>query len=327
MLKIKYLTTDNQIQPVSKEVFENNIDYYLSTCVWIDIIATETIDKSLINFLESTLNLNPLVIKDAFRKRHPPKIEFFENYIFMLYRGISQAGEKLDFEHQQMAFFISDKMLITIHSGQSLGIKKVIESDDIFKLIQNPMALAIKILHNSSSIYLEHILNFENELSIKEDQLEDTSKSEMALAELSIYRSRLIKLKRVFNYHHSLSNQLKSHRKNTIEFDIENCNHLIIDLDDLFERLYSLTQMQYDICGGMIDGYISIASHQLNMTMRVLTVVTAIFVPLSFLAGLYGMNFEYIPELKYNNAYFILLGFMCCIALFLVFLFKNKKWF
>ena len=70
----------------------------------------------------------------------------------------------------------------------------------------------------------------------------------------------------------------------------------------------------------------SVTSHQLNATMRVLTVITALFVPLTFLAGIYGMNFEYIPELKADNGYFILLGVMAVVSVVLLMVFKKKRW-
>ncbi|WP_304440923.1 CorA family divalent cation transporter, partial [Oleiphilus sp. HI0132] len=78
--------------------------------------------------------------------------------------------------------------------------------------------------------------------------------------------------------------------------------------------------------GDLIDGYLSISAHQLNETMRVLTVITAVFVPLSFLAGLYGMNFDYIPELKVENGYFYLLAIMLSLSTGLVYWFKRKRW-
>jgi magnesium transporter len=84
--------------------------------------------------------------------------------------------------------------------------------------------------------------------------------------------------------------------------------------------------MYYDICGDLINGYMSVTSHQLNATMRVLTVITALFVPLTFLAGIYGMNFEYIPELKFEHGYFTLLGVMSVISVGLIALFKKKRW-
>jgi magnesium transporter len=76
----------------------------------------------------------------------------------------------------------------------------------------------------------------------------------------------------------------------------------------------------------LIDGHISLTSHKLNETMRILTVVTAIFVPLGFLAGLYGMNFVNIPELHHPNGYFFLVGFMAFIAVALVIIFKRNRW-
>ena len=76
----------------------------------------------------------------------------------------------------------------------------------------------------------------------------------------------------------------------------------------------------------LADGYLSVASHRLNQIMKVLTVVMAIFVPLSFLAGIYGMNFENMPELQSQSGYFILLGLMLAIAVGLLTLFYRKKW-
>ena len=74
------------------------------------------------------------------------------------------------------------------------------------------------------------------------------------------------------------------------------------------------------------DGYISVASHRINQIMKVLTVVMAIFVLLSFLAGIYGMNFENMPELYSQSGYFILLGFMLAIVVVLLTIFYRKKW-
>ena len=102
--------------------------------------------------------------------------------------------------------------------------------------------------------------------------------------------------------------------------------HTVTDLRERLDRLQSLSQMYYDICGDLINGYMSVTSHQLNATMRVLTVITALFVPLTFLAGIYGMNFEYIPELKADNGYFILLGVMAVVSVVLLIVFKKKRW-
>ena len=75
-----------------------------------------------------------------------------------------------------------------------------------------------------------------------------------------------------------------------------------------------------------MEGYISMSSHSLNHTMKVLTIISAMFVPLTFLAGIYGMNFEYMPELSIRYAYFVLLGVMAVIMVSMLVVFRRIKW-
>ena len=176
---------------------------------------------------------------------------------------------------------------------------------------------------------LDEIATLKGELPMEVTDLEDALQingNDKMMAELVTFRSRLVKLRRIFNYHKSISQGLSSDQASRSPYVTKDNAHEIIDLQDIFERLFSLSQMHYDICGDLLDGYLSISSHQLNVTMRVLTVITAVFVPLSFLAGLYGMNFDSIPELHWEYGYFILLGVMFTLAVGLIYIFKRKNW-
>ena len=84
--------------------------------------------------------------------------------------------------------------------------------------------------------------------------------------------------------------------------------------------------MYYEICGDLVEGHISLSSHRLNNTMKILTLLNAIFVPLSFLAGLYGMNFDNMPELHHPAGYFIVLGLMATIATGMLLMFRRIRW-
>ncbi len=291
--------------------------------IWIDIQST---DKKLMEAMLLELNCHPLAIKDALRDRHPPKIEMFKEQLFVLYRGIRSVTDHLDFAYQPIAFFISERCLITVHPERSLGIISLLEQDDFHHFLMQPLTLALQIMHSSAAVYLENILGFETLLSEKEDQIYSRG-NDLLLAELASYKAKLIKVRRVFNYHENITAELKAFRDEEIDISIHDSEHHLNDLHDRFERLHSLTQMHYEICSDMIESYISISSHQLNVTMRILTVITAIFVPLSFLAGLYGMNFEYIPELGFKYGYFILLLVMLFTAGGLIYVFKRKHWF
>lgn len=118
------------------------------------------------------------------------------------------------------------------------------------------------------------------------------------MKELVSYRSRLRILRRVFDYHKPLTENLMNSTQVYRRINREKDRHECRDLYERCERLYSFCNMYYEICGDLVDGYISLTSHRLNNTMKVLTIITAIFVPLSFLAGVYGMNFENMPELS-----------------------------
>lgn len=293
--------------------------------LWLDI-QSESLSDSRVSKLLEEMNCHPLAILDALRKRHPPKVELFEDHFFILYRGMSEVRSHINFDHQQIAFFVGKNYLITLHPRTSLGIEKELARgwDNLKKF--SPMTLALSIIHYSAGIYLEQILSFEDELADIEEVLY-SERSEAALLDLASYKASLIKLKRVFNYHDAMFRQFKHWDNDELPMDCAPFLHRINDVAERLERIHSLTQMYYDICGDMIDSYISITSHQMNITMRVLTVVTVIFVPLTFIAGIYGMNFENIPELHYRYGYFIVVAVMLFMSITMVMIFKKKKWF
>jgi magnesium transporter len=146
------------------------------------------------------------------------------------------------------------------------------------------------------------------------------------MKELVSYRSRLRKLRRIFNYHERLSSQILQNGSVHLGSGNDESYHVRRDLYDRCERLASLCNMYYEICGDLVEGYISVSSHHLNNTMKVLTIITAIFVPLGFLAGLYGMNFENMPELGWKYAYFALLGVMAALAATMLLVFRRIRW-
>ena len=291
--------------------------------LWIDL---EGLDKDKEKKMLEDLGCHRLAIQDAQRERHPPKVELFNDYIFLLYRGFVAHDDNLNFEHLQISMFIGQRILITCHPKSSIAINSLFNLESEKHLKRSPIHLALMVFHSSCGNYLKQLFSFEAKLEKIEDQFQLSGNDQM-MREITSYRSQLVKIRRTFNYHLAIGNSL-----NTFLEDDETSLitvreiHTVNDLRERLDRLLSLSQMYYDICGDLIDGYMSITSHQLNATMRILTVITALFVPLTFLAGIYGMNFEYIPELKAQNGYFILLGVMLTVSVVLVALFKRKKW-
>jgi magnesium transporter len=293
------------------------------TTLWIDLDNVELEEEKRIL---TQFNCHPLAISDALRERHPPKIELFNDYIFMLYRGIIANDDGLRFAHLQISMFIGKRVLITRHPESSLAINELFTESSEKYLKRSPVHLALRLFHSSCGYYLKEMFSFEAELEKIEDDFQSSGNDKM-MKQITSYRSQLVKIRRTFNYHVNMGERLKAYVDDEdTDLITDKEIHTVNDLRERLDRLLSLSQMYYDICGDLINGYMSITSHQLNATMRVLTVITALFVPLTFLAGIYGMNFEYIPELKAANGYFILLGVMAVVSVALLIIFKKKRW-
>lgn len=316
-----YDRTNNEITAGGKEllsVWDNDGD----TCLWLDIEA-EAGDAEAGTLMEA-FGLHPLAIQDAQRGRHPPKLEGYDDFTFVLLKGLSTEATGLKLVTIQLAVFISERFLLTRRTGSSPSTDTLYDrARDAVKLFsQGPAALAVRLFRLMVDRYLKVLLALEPRLEgIEEDIMRKPD--DALLAEILNYKTELKKFRRVFLYHQQIFHELRSARFPAIGTQRE---HEIIDVYEQQERAGSLAGLYYELASDLADGYISVTSHHLNQIMKVLTVVMSIFVPLSFLAGIYGMNFENMPELHSRSGYFILLGIMITIVVVLLTLFRRKRW-
>jgi magnesium transporter len=290
--------------------------------VWIDMHGVETKEETS---LLTALGCHPLAIQDAQRTRRPPKIEQFEQFTFILYRGFSSSKPQLDIETMALAGFLGENILITRRVSHSYAIQALSNSAQLANYLRSPSLLFTKIMNTSAQKFTDAILDAEDEISELEDEMLANSSDDL-MNRLILLKSHLRKIQRVQSYHAKLTKQMMDESFLFIDTTQDEIKHSLRDVHDKFERLESLTAMYYDLCGDLIEGYISLSSHRLNRTMQILTVVSAIFVPLTFVAGIYGMNFEYIPELSFKYGYFVLWGAMVAMASGLLFVFKRIRW-
>lgn len=292
------------------------------TLVWADF-SGETLDQQKQILIEK-FGLHPMAIQDAQRERHPPKLEAFDDHTFILLKGLGKEMVEFEFETIQIAIFVGRRFLVTRHSDHSPSIEKLrseIEQSQN-KFSDGIDVLALRLARIIVDRYLNKLLTLESRLEELEHKM-NTEPSDRMLSELTGYKTNLRKFRRVFLYHVQIFSQLASK-----PFPGISASH-IHEINDVYEnqeRANSLATLYYELCSDLIEGYISLASHRLNNIIKILTIITAIFVPLSFLAGIYGMNFEYMPELHSRAGYFILLSVMGFIVAFLLFLFRKMRW-
>ncbi|KIE22087.1 hypothetical protein SE23_07740 [Vibrio sinaloensis] len=319
MLKAFYLK-DDQLTEGGQELIEQ---WRLQGGqIWIDLYKEPLKEEEA---LLLNLGCHPLAIQDAQRDRRPPKVEEFENYTFILYRGFSNVEAHLDIKTMALGCFVGENILITRRVEHSFGIEALAKHRSLSKYLRSPSLMLSKIMNASAQRYTDAVLEAEDEISDLEDGMLTQSNDDL-MHRLILLKSHLRKIHRIQSYHVKLVDQLMTEEFTYINIEDADIKHSLRDVFDKFDRLESLTSMYYDLCGDLIEGYISLSSHQLNKTMQLLTVVSAIFVPLTFVAGIYGMNFEYIPELTFKHGYFMLWGVMAIMATSLLYVFRRKRW-
>lgn len=290
--------------------------------IWLDLDGCQPVDEK--QLLLDKFHVHPLAVSDALNARHPPKFEVFDSYTFILLKGLSDHTENLEYSTLQLAMLCGDNFLVTRHSADSPSINMVWENYQ-----KNPGLFSdgagMIVLNISRTVvgrFTNLILSLEPRLdSLETDMMENPNDN--ILTELIGYKGNLTKLRRIFSYHRRIFQELQEVTTPGIPDEL---THNINDVYEHQERAGSLTQLYYELASDLIDGYISLASHRLNQIMKVLTIITAIFVPITFIAGIYGMNFEYMPELHSKSGYFIALSVMATIVLVLMLIFKRNRW-
>ncbi|MFD2679839.1 magnesium/cobalt transporter CorA [Bacillus seohaeanensis] len=283
---------------------------------WVDFADPSEKDISI---LRKFFRFHPLAIEDCldeFSQR--PKLDFYNNYFFLLLHAIHQ--ETLDL--QEVNLFVNSNFIVSFHK------EPVREINNLWKSIKkeanslNPFIVMHGIIDRLVDDYFPLVYKIEDHLNKIEENTEQDTQNDI-MDELFDVRHDMSKLRRTLVPMRDLlyriinSGRLNSLKEQQLYFH-DVYDHLI----KLVEMLESYREFSSDIR----DNYISINSDKMNSIMMTLTVITTIFMPLTFIVGLYGMNFTYMPELESRYGYFIVLGVMLLIAIIMFGFFFKVGW-
>ncbi|MGE7764300.1 magnesium/cobalt transporter CorA [Peribacillus sp. NPDC096540] len=314
MIRTCAITSDQEVNFDLQLVEMNNpdIEWY-----WVDF--SNPTEKE-IELLSSHFHFHPLAIEDClddFNQR--PKMDFYEEYQFIVIDALRQQ----DFRAVELDMFVGEKWLITFHKEELLELETVwqeIHQNNMIK--QGPFFLMHRLIDRIVDEFFLPVYKMESELGSIEDNTENETITDL-MDQLFDLRTDMSKLRRtILPMRDLLYRMISSERLNYLKDQ-----HLYFN--DVYDHLLKLTEMlesYRDFSSDIRDSYLSVNSNNMNSTMMTLTVITTIFMPLTFIVGVYGMNFQYMPELNWHYGYFLILGMMGGIALMMFLYFVKKGW-
>jgi magnesium transporter len=273
--------------------------------------------------LAEIFGIHPLTVEDILDPTHQrPKVEEFDDYLFVAFKAVNFAAD-ISLEHIGMV--ITSNMVLTFQD------KNINKFDMIRKRIMNNTGrhrhmgadyLAYTIIDTVVDEYFISIDSFGSEIEFFEDRAL-AEKDDAFIQDIQGVKRKLIKMRRaIWPLRESLFMLMR------LESKLFN-NDLDPFLKDLYDHVIQAAETvdtYRELIAGIIEINMTVVSNRLNQVMKVLTIISTIFIPLTFIAGVYGMNFRFMPELEYASAYFIVLGIMLLVAIGMLLLFKRRKW-
>ncbi|WP_170110510.1 magnesium/cobalt transporter CorA [Flavilitoribacter nigricans] len=294
-----------------------------SYVTWLDVRGLH--DVVLIEEVGRFFKIHPLALEDVLDTSQRPKFDEYDNGIFLIIRSLDFDESELEIETEQVGIFVGEHFAVSFQE----------RAEDLFAPIELRLAGSSGKIRKRGSDYLAYALidnmvdNYLVTLEKIEKQVDNLEEVIMANPESRtkgrIHELRLATLtmrKAVYPLREAINRFTDSdHKVKSEETDI-----FLRDLYDHTIQVMDMIETYRDMINGLYDLYLSEISFKMNNVMQVLTIISTIFIPLSFLAGVYGMNFQHMPELQYKYGYFVLWAIMITVAGGLMVFFRKKKW-
>ncbi|KGR91742.1 metal transporter [Ureibacillus massiliensis 4400831 = CIP 108448 = CCUG 49529] len=319
MINFIGITNEDHLE---KNTFTTNIDLMSFKWYWVDF-SEPTEDE--IKLLSDTFHFHPLAIEDCVQEFQRSKLDYYREYTFFVTHTVHE--EENDIIKDEVDFFISEKYIVTFHKNPSIEVNKVwsmlLAQERLEKW--DPYYVFYEVLDKIVDNYFPIVYKIEDELESMIKRTENKSMNQL-MDELFETRNMLLNLLHIVNpMRDLLYRMLNSHHLNLNR--IEERKEYFNDIYDHLLKLSEMVMTNREVTADIRDSYLSLNSHQTNNVMKMLTIITSIFAPLTFIAGIYGMNFENIPELTWEYGYFLSLGLMGFIGVAMLLWFWRRGWF
>jgi magnesium transporter len=286
-------------------------------CEGLDMVA-------MIEAIGQHFAIHPLVLEDILNTHQRPKFEEYDNALFLVLKTL-RSRDAQTVHHEQVSMLLLPDLLFTFRE----------HADDLFHGIGQRLASGKGRIRSMGVDYLAYVImdtvvdnyfaladTLEEAIETIEIKLMDRPRT-ATFASIQLLKRELVFIRKAIT---PVREVLLALQRSDTSLIHEKTQPYFRDIFDHILRVIDIMDSYRDLINGMLDIYLSSVNNRMNEIMKVLTVFATIFIPLTFLVGIYGMNFEYMPELHWRWSYPILWGFFLLIPAVLLFWFRKKKW-
>ena len=314
------IRVEENVLQSARDIKEQSID---NAVTWINIDGLH--DLQVIQEIGKTLDLDQLLLADVLETNARPKIHEYEKWIFLSLKMVQYNEKKEHFSVENLSIIFNDSTLISFQEKKG----------DVFEPVRDRIRNHKRTLRDSKTDYLafalldtviDHYLYVLSLFGEKIESFEDVileKPDKNVIEQINLFKKELNYIRKGMKPAREMILALSKiesdfiHKKNDVHF-----KELVNNINQASDTLDSYRELLSD----QLNIYHMIISSKLNDTMKFLTIFSVIFIPLTFIAGIYGTNFEFLPELQFKYGYFIMLGAMVFITILMLFYFKRKKW-
>ena len=294
------------------------------TITWINIDGIHEVE--IMGKLGDCFGFHPLILEDILNTQQRPKIEDFNDYIYIVFKTMDYNIKTNQIILDQVSIILGKHYVISLQERPL----------DIYEPIRKRIKNDKSRIRNEGSDYLAYLLIdsiIDNYFSVLEKIGEKIEHVENKLITSPTQKT----LKTIYDLKRNMLYMRKSTwplreiisrlERGEISLISDNTRIYIRDIYDHIIQVIDTIETFRDMLSGMIDIYLSSMSHRLNEVMKILTIISTIFIPITFIASIYGMNFRFMPEISWKWSYFVVWAVILFIIIYMVIYFKRKKWF
>lgn len=296
----------------------------ITTTCWLNVNGLH--DTNILKEIGTAFDINKLALEDILNTEQRPKLDAYDNFVVSIVKMFHFDTITKSVRMEQVSVIFTKNFVITFQE----------KPGDVFDDLRDRIINKKGVIRSKGADYLfyalldtltDHYFFTLEQIGESLESIEDiilTSPSQNTLNQLHFFKKEITQIRRAI---YPLREVVSKIERNDNNFIAESNIWYYRDLHDHTIQIIETIETYRDSASGLVDLYMSSVGNRMNNIMKVLTIISTIFIPLTFIAGIYGMNFSHMPELQWHYGYYAVWGIMLLTTIIMIIFFRKKNWF